>query len=188
MHLLADCKHLQAGQKQTQKLCWCLQHHLMSHLQIHCTAILTPYTQGLGDADLWFANLAFITTTFYSLSTRWREKSLLQAESIAASSLLTTLHYHSPLTDTKQNPHSSFISQIGSSRGWLTRVCKRSFLLSNLDYKVCLRRGEWQDSALQSFPKSQKHWRHNCNYLLLELPAQQQLSPSHGSSEFTVVV
>lgn len=54
---------------------------------------------------------------FYSLSTQWREKCLLQAESIAASSLLTTLHYHSPLTDTKKNPHRSFTGQTGSSTG-----------------------------------------------------------------------
>lgn len=59
----------------------------MSHLQIHWTAILTPYTQELGyGADLWFANLAFITTTFYSLNIQGREKGLLQAASVAASS------------------------------------------------------------------------------------------------------
>lgn len=128
--------------------------------------------------QIWILSLPPL---FYSLSTQQREEGLLQAESIAASSLLTTLHYHSPLTDTKQNPHSSFIGQIGSSTGWLTRICKRSFLLSNPDYTICLGRGEWQGSALQSFPKSPNYWRHNCNYLLLGLPAQQQLSPSHGS-------
>lgn len=130
---------------------------------------------------MWFANLAFVTTTFYSHSTQWREKGSLQAESTAAPSLLTTLHYGSPRTDTKENPHSSFTGQTGSSRGCLTRICKRSFLLSNLDYTIRLGRGEWQGSALQSFPKSPKYWRHNCNHLLLELPAQQQLSPAHGS-------
>lgn len=47
-----------------------------------------------------------------------------------------------PHTDTKENPHSSFIGQTGSSRVWLTRICKRSHLLSNLDYTICLGRGE----------------------------------------------
>lgn len=73
-----------------------LKRHLMSHLQIRQTAILIPYTEELGcGADLWFANLDFITTT-----------SLLQpqhpaegggfAASWVNSSLFTT--NHSPLS------------------------------------------------------------------------------------------
>lgn len=192
MHLLADCKHLQAGQKQPKSLLGSasyLKHHLMSHLQIHWTAILTPYTGELGcGADLWFANLAFITT-FYSLSTQWREKGLLQAESIAASSLLTTLHYHPPLTDTKQNPHSSFIGQIGSSRGWLTRICKISFLLSNLDYIICLGRGEWQQFSPPVISQEPKILEAQ-----LQLPAARAASSAATKpfpwlpSEFIVVV
>lgn len=146
---------LQTGQKQSKKVCWCLQgiwnFISWATLQIHWTAILTTYTEKLScGTDLSVIcepGFCHYHLCFTASATKGGRRVCCK---LRVSGRLSSINHSSLsflLLFTLNKIHTA-PSQTGSSTSWLTGTCKRSFLLSNLDYAICLGRRKWQGSAL----------------------------------------